>query len=340
MSEMNAANAPNPTLIFSMLGAHARTSALQTAIELDLFGALGEGPSDAATVAARCSASERGIRVLCDYLTVEGLVSKSGEVYGLTPTSAVFLDPASPACMASVARFLGNAEMMETYGKLTSIVREGRTSLPGEGTVEPENPVWVDFAESMEPMMRGAAGPLAEIALAGKTGPVSVLDIAASHGLFGITAARMNPEARITALDWASVLEVTRRKATAAGVVDRFTFVPGDAFKADLGGPHDVVLLTNILHHFDRATCVTLLQRMHAALRPGGRVALLEFVPNDDRVSPPVPAQFAMTMLISTVAGMAYTAREYASMLEEAGFRDVQAHPLTMSPETVVTAEA
>ena len=75
---------------------------------------------------------------------------------------------------------------------------------------------------------------------------------------------------------------------------------------------------------------------MHQALRPGGRAATLEFVPNEDRVSPPMPAAFAMTMLASTVAGDAYTLSELTDMYHQAGFGAITAHPIPMSPHTVV----
>src|ERR1700722_9996874 len=96
--------APSPELIFETLNAYQRSAALRAAIELDLFRAVGEGLGDAASLGRQCGASERGIRILCDYLTIIGLLAKEGGRYRHTPTSALFLDPRSPACMASVSR--------------------------------------------------------------------------------------------------------------------------------------------------------------------------------------------------------------------------------------------
>jgi 2-polyprenyl-3-methyl-5-hydroxy-6-metoxy-1,4-benzoquinol methylase len=329
-------HAPAPELIFESLLAYQRTAALRAGIEVGLFAALGQGPADAATLAGRCAASERGIRILCDFLTTAGLVQKAGGMYSHTPTSAVFLDPTSPACMASTARFLGSPMLQEPFHHLADIVRKGTTVLPGQGSVEPNNPAWVEFAHSMAPMMAGMAGPLAALALERLRGPVSVLDIAAGHGLFGIEIARQNAEARITAIDWPAVLEVARGNARTAGVDERYTLKPGSAFDVEYGGPYDIALLTNFLHHFDVATCVSLLQRVRAALKPGGRVVALEFVPNDDRVSPPVAATFSMTMLATTPSGDAYTQKEFDSMYREAGFGDVRGHSVPTGPETVV----
>jgi ubiquinone/menaquinone biosynthesis C-methylase UbiE len=176
--------------------------------------------------------------------------------------------------------------------------------------------------------------------LEGKSGPMRVLDIAAGHGLFGIEIAKQNPQARVTGLDWAKVLEVAVDNARKVGVADRYDLLPGSAFEVDFGGPYDVVLLTNFLHHFDVPTCVGLLKKVHAALRPGGRAATLEFVPNEDRVSPPMPAGFSLTMLATTAAGDAYTLSELTSMYTDAGFKAITAHPIPMSPHTVVMGEA
>ena len=236
---------------------------------------------------------------MCDFLVINGVLTKREGRYGHSATSAAFLDPRSPACLASIAQFLGNQAMREPFDRLADIVRSGRTVLPGDGAVEPENPIWVQFAETMAPMMAPMAAPLGAIVLQGRLGPMRVLDIAAGHGLFGIEIAKQNPEARVTGLDWAPVLRVALDNARKAGVDGRYDMLPGSAFEVDFGGPYDAVLLTNFLHHFDQPACVGLLQKVHRALRPGGCVATLEFVPDEDRVSPPMPAAFAMTMLTS-----------------------------------------
>jgi SAM-dependent methyltransferase len=329
-----------PRLVFDMMQAHQRTAALKAAVDLDVFSAVGEGKDDVASIARHCNASERGTRILCDFLVINGVLAKEDGKYKHTPVSAMFLDPNSPACVASVAQFLGNAAFQDLDKDLADIVRSGRTSLPGSGTVEPDNPVWVQFAQTMAPMMAPLAGPLGAVVLNGHNGPMKVLDIAAGHGLFGIEIARQNPQAHVTGLDWAPVLRVALENATKAGVHDRYDMLPGSAFDINFGGPYDAVLLTNFLHHFDVPTNVGLLKKVHSSLKPGGRAATLEFVPNDDRVSPPMPAAFAMTMLATTESGDAYTFAELGSMYKEAGFTDITEHPIPMSPHTIVMGRA
>jgi SAM-dependent methyltransferase len=339
-SAPQAAGAPSPALVFETLFAYQRTAALRAAIELDLFRAIGEGAGDVASIAKRCSASERGTRILCDFLVVVGLLRKTEGRYGHTETSALFLDPNSPACVASTARFLGNPMIQEPFDRLAESVRTGRTVLPGQGSVEPENPAWVEFAHSMAPMMAPMAAPLGWIVLDGQKGPLSVLDLAAGHGLFGIELAKQNPEVRVVAVDWAAVLEVACANARRAGVQDRYEPRAGSAFEVEYGGPHDIALLTNFLHHFDPPTCVGLLKRVRASLKPGGRVAALEFVPNEDRVSPPMAASFGLTMLATTAAGDAYTLRELEAIYRAAGFADVAGHPVPTGPHTIVVGRA
>ena len=132
---------------------------------------------------------------------------------------------------------------------------------------------------------------------------------------------RNNPQAEIVALDWPAVLEVAKENAAKAGVTDRYSTIEGNAFDVDFGTGYDVVLLTNFLHHFDPATCETLLRKVHASLADGGRAVTLEFVPNDDRVTPPESAAFSMIMLTSTPSGDAYTFAELERCLRMRGFR-------------------
>jgi SAM-dependent methyltransferase len=235
-------------------------------------------------------------------------------------------------------KFLTLPEVRQSYECLADVVRNGRTALPGQGSVEPENPIWVEFAQSMAPMMAPMAGPLGSMVLQGRTGPMRVLDIACGHGLFGIEIAKQNPQAHVTGLDWAPVLRVALENAERAGIRERYNMLAGSAFEVDFAGPYDVILLTNFLHHFDPDTCVELLEKIHSSLKPDGCVATLEFVPNEDRVSPPMPAAFSMTMLTSTESGDAYTFSELWDMHRRAGFGQVSQHPVPLSPHTVVMA--
>ena len=329
---------PSPALFFETVNAYQRTAALKGAVDLELFTAIGEGNETAEQIARRCNAAPRGVRILCDFLTVYGFLTKSGQRYSLTKDSAAFLDRRSPAYLGGAIEFLLSEPILTAYRDVAALARKGGTTLPEQGTTSTENPIWVKFARGMGPLMTPAAQALAELLDPKANGPLRVLDIAAGHGLYGLAFARRNPAARITALDWPGVLAVARENAQRLGVVDRFATIPGSAFEVDWGRGYDLVLLPNFLHHFDPPTCETLLSKAHAALAPVGRVAILEFVPNDDRVSPPGAATFAMQMLATTPTGDAYTFREFRSMLRNAGFKDAQAHAMPDEFETAVVA--
>lgn len=330
---MASTASPSPALLFDTLNAYHKTAALNAAIELDIFTAIAEGNTTAASVARRCEASERGTRILCDALTVIGFLSKEAGRYQLTTDSAVFLDRKSPAYMGSVVGFLAAPELVDLYKDMAGLVRNGG-ALAGLGTIAPEHPLWVQFARSMAPMMHMPAGAMA--GLAGT--PVNkVLDIAAGHGLFGIAVARKNPAAEVFAADWAPVLEVAKENAVNAGVSSRYHTLPGSAFDVDFGTGYDLVLLTNFLHHFNPAGVETLLRKIHASLAPGGRVLTLEFVPNEDRVSPPTQALFSLMMLGSTPEGDAYTFSEYERMFGAAGFSRLELVELTPAQRAIVS---
>ncbi|HZS07593.1 MAG TPA: methyltransferase [Blastocatellia bacterium] len=329
---------PNPAFIFETLNAYQRTAALRGAIELDLFTAIAEGATDVPAIAARCHASERGTRILCDYLVINGFLTKEANTYGLTQDSALFLNRKSPAYLGTTVRFLNSPHLMNAFQDIAELARRGTTLLGGEGSMDPEHPMWVDFARAMAPMMAPAAEGIAAIVGADKGGKCKVLDIAAGHGVFGIAIARHNPQAEVTALDWKSVLAVALENAEAAGVADRYQTLPGSAFEVDYGRDYDLVLLTNFLHHFDLPTCEQLMRKVHAALKPGGRAITLEFVPNDDRVTPPVEASFSLMMLGSTVAGDAYTFAQYDQIFRSAGFARNEIHELPMSPQHVIVS--
>jgi 2-polyprenyl-3-methyl-5-hydroxy-6-metoxy-1,4-benzoquinol methylase len=191
----------------------------------------------------------------------------------------------------------------------------------------------------MAPLMVPSAMFIAQLVRAQDAEPMRVLDIAAGHGTFGITIAKQNPKATITAVDWPAVLEVAKENAEHAGVIERYTAHAGSAFEADFGDGYDLVLLSNIFHHFDKPTCVRLMKRVHAALKPEGKAVTLKFVPNEDRVTPAAAASFSLQMLIGNDSGDAYTFAEYQEMFGQAGFAKNAIQPVPAMPEQLIVSE-
>ncbi|MEP6947063.1 MAG: methyltransferase [Acidobacteriota bacterium] len=134
-------------------------------------------------------------------------------------------------------------------------------------------------------------------------------------------------------MDWPNVLVVARENAETFGLADRFHEISDSAFDVSLGEGYDVVLVTNFLHHFDVSTCEAFLKRVHSALKDDGQVLTLEFIPNEDRLSPPGEALFPIVMLAATPAGNAYLFAELRSMFENAGFSHNEHRPIPGVPQ-------
>ena len=333
-----AANHPSPENIFAAFFAYQRTAALKAAVDLGVFTAIDEGAKRASEIAKRTEASERGTRILCDYLTTMELLTKSGDQYALTPESAAFLSKKSPMYLGTVGDFLASPTVQRNFEHLTETVKRGTVAPEGNTVSGHEQEHWVAFARAMVPMMMPAAMGIAEALKIESAGPVKILDVAAGHGIFGIVLAQRNAKAEVVAQDWPGVLAVASENAAKMGVAPRHRTLPGDAFAVDFGSGYDLALVTNFLHHYDEATCVKLLQKIGRALTPGGRVVLLEFVPNEDRVTPPMPASFSLTMLAGTPSGDAYTLAQLKKMLAAAGFSGAVTTHAMPTPQTVVVA--
>jgi SAM-dependent methyltransferase len=333
----------SPLFFFQQVNAYQQTATLMAALQLDLFTRLAEATSPeertVPALARKIQASEKGTRVLCDFLTITGLLTKhdaEGPYAWYQPSreAAVYLDRRSPLSLAGAPKFISPPPLHGMAEVVAASVRKGGT-VTEEHTNENAE-MWVDFARSMAPFTGVSAGPMA--ALVDGQGPRKILDIAASHGAFGIACLKRNPQARVVALDGQAVLQVGEENAQKAGVADRWSKLAGDAFTVELGTGFDTALVTNFLHHFTPEENEKFLRRIHGALKPGGKVAVLEFVPNDDRVTPPIPASFALIMLLGTDEGDAYTYRQLSAMLENAGFRGVERHEAEGSPQTIVIA--
>jgi 2-polyprenyl-3-methyl-5-hydroxy-6-metoxy-1,4-benzoquinol methylase len=339
MAAPSQSQRPSPERVFGVLSAFHSSAALKTAIELGIFTIIAEGADRANAIAQRVNAAERGVRILCDYLTIHGFLTKTEDRYALTQESAIFLNRHSPAYMGTLADFLASEGNKKNFDALTASVRKGGTAVAQGDNTKPNDELWVSFARTMAPLTTVSAGFIADLAGAKEGKACKVLDVAAGHGMFGINIAKQNPNAQITAVDWAPVLAVAMENAAAAGVADRVSFRPGSAFEADLGNDYDIVLLTNIFHHFDIPTCEKLMRRVHVALKPGGKAITLEFVPNEDRVTPPMAAAFSLIMLAETDSGDAYTFSQYEKMFHSAGFVKTTLHPVPDMPQQVLLSE-
>jgi 2-polyprenyl-3-methyl-5-hydroxy-6-metoxy-1,4-benzoquinol methylase len=348
---MSAAPGPSPVRFFDTVNAYQHSAAMKAAVEVGLFTAIAEaGGNDrshgitAAEIARRCRIHPRGARILADYLAILGFLQKSGEGEGATyanaEDAALFLDRNSPAYCGGAVEFLASAHVRAHFDALTDRVRNGGAPLSGDNSLAPNHDMWVRFARGMAGIAMGPAQMLAGITLQqlapAPNKPLKVLDISASHGMYGLAFAQGHPQAHIVGQDWPVVLPVALEHAAKLGLADRYTTLPGSAFEVHFGSGYDVILLPNFLHHFDTATNVTLLKKCRDALRPGGLCVTLEFAPDDSRLQPPGTGTFALVMLASTPSGDAYTVTELTRMYEEAGLVNIHSAMLPIGMQRAI----
>lgn len=306
----------NPVYDISL--SYQKTAAMKAAIELDIFTNIGNRCLSAEQISDITGASQRGVRILCDFLCAIGLLGKNTNLYNLSAEAKRFLDRTSPNYLGDVIDFLAAPEIVSMIidDPSSYVIRGGASELT---KISQESPVWVKFAQAMIPFASVAAKRTIAYIAKKAMQPRRVLDVAAGHGLFGIEVANVIKDALVTAIDWENVLAVARRNADLAGVADRYITMSGDAFDIDWGNNYDLVLLPNILHHFNQDGCVHLLSKAKDSLSVDGSVFVIDIMPNPDRISPPEQAAFAFRMLATTPQGDAHTCAEYETMAKAAG---------------------
>lgn len=300
---------------------YAPTLAIEAAVRHGIFDLLDKGPRTAAEIATKTGTSERGITAIVDLLVSIQLLQRKGKRVALTPESATFLVSTKPGFYGTFFQHISD-QLLPKWLQLTDIVKTGRPATKVNSQDEGAE-FFANFVESLFPLSFPAATVLGKHLGIGKSrAPVSVLDIGAGSGVWGISLAKQSPNVRIHAVDWPQVLEVTRRVAGKHGLADRLTTASGDFFDANFGAGHHVATIGHILHSEGRDRSKRLLKKVFDALAPGGTVAVQEFVPDDDRNGPPSALIFAVNMLVNTEAGDTFTFKEMSGWLREAGFKN------------------
>ncbi|HTI70174.1 MAG TPA: methyltransferase [Candidatus Limnocylindria bacterium] len=316
---MNTPAGPSPQRIQQFAWGYTSTLIIQAAVEHRIFDLLHVVPRTLEELVVVSGTSMRGLRALMGGLIGLELVVLQGDRYALTPESATFLVSSSPASMGAFFHHSGR-QLIPAWLKLPEAVQTGR---PAE-RVNAEGPgakFFADFVESLFPMSFPVATLLGEhLGIAHAQAPLSVLDLGAGSGVWGIALAKQSSQVRIRAVDWPKVLEVTRKVANRHGLADRLTLAPGDFATADFGSGHHVATIGHILHSEGVERSKALLKKTFDALAPGGTVAIMEFLLNDDRQGPPPSLIFAINMLVNTDEGDAFSFAEISAWLLEVGF--------------------
>ena len=292
---------------------------LEAALNSRVFDLLDQGPQTVEELSAQSGASVRGLTAVLNALVGLEFLARKGSRYALTPESAAFLVSTKPAYHGGFFRHMSR-QILPNWLQLAEVVRTGRSVVAGNQQADGEQ-FFAEFVEGLFPMSYRAAQVMGEhLGIPKAASPVSVLDIGAGSGVWGIALAHQSPHVTIRAVDWPAVLKVTRRVAERHGVGNRLETVAGDLLKADFGSGHQIATIGHILHSEGRERSRQLLRKTFAALAPGGTVVISEFMPNDERTGPSTPLIFAVNMLIHTAAGDTFTFAEMAGWLKEAGF--------------------
>ncbi|VVM04943.1 acetylserotonin O-methyltransferase [Methylacidimicrobium tartarophylax] len=312
---------------------------VRAAVDLGVFSQLAKNSGTAEEVAGALGVSVRGTRVLLDSLTALQLLGKEKGSYRLLPIAEALLVPESPDYLGDLVH---GSILDETWDHLAEAVRKG-------GLAEAVEPVEQQKrAEEFFPLLirflhvvnRGPAIAAARALGAGAAHRgMRILDLACGSGVWSLAVAHVDPEARVTAVDFPGVLEHTRRYGERHGMADRYEYLPGNIQEVSLPeARYDLAILGHILHSEGEGKSRRLLGRIAKALRPEGRIAILEFLPNRERTGPLDPVLFGLRMFLNTEEGGIFSAEEYAEWLGEAGFPEVESFEIgTHSPLLVAS---
>jgi ubiquinone/menaquinone biosynthesis C-methylase UbiE len=312
----------SPQRIMELVWDFAKPLMVEAAIRNRVFDVLSDGPKTLEQIAAATDASERGLKALLGALVGIGLLGRKGNRYQLPPDVAAFLVTTKPSFMGGL--FLhSSTHLVPHWLRLTEIVRTGKPASRANDATEGSE-FFAQFVEDIFNMSYVSAKVAAAALVKKAKRPVSVLDIAAGSGVWGIAMAEESPQVRVTAVDWAGVIPVTKRVAAKHDVGDRFSYVAGDILEADLGHEHQVATLGHILHSEGAERSQKLLERVFAALASGGSIVIAEFTPDEDRRGPATPLIFGVNMLVNTDHGDVFTLGEIKAWLKAAGYRKVR----------------
>jgi SAM-dependent methyltransferase len=323
MSSQVSAQA-TPERVMQTVWSLVQPLALDAAVQNHVFDVLDAGPKTLEEVSRATGASIRGLAAVMNLLVgIQFLAKTADGRYSLTPESSAFLVSTKPAYQGGFVHQVVSG-LITDFLPLAEIVRVGKTV---ESQVD--SPEAAGFFEQLVgnilPVAYPGARAVAEaLGVSGAVQPVSVLDIGAGSGVWGIALAQASPHVRVTAVDLPGVLPVTRKITQQFGVGDQFTCVGKDIFQDDLGGGYSIATLGHILHMASPDRNRYLLKNIFRALVPGGTLVIGEFIVNEDRTGPVESLAFAVNMLVHTEHGNAYTLGEMSSWLHEAGFVNVR----------------
>jgi SAM-dependent methyltransferase len=295
--------------------AFQQSRVLLTAVELNVFTVLGLEGLESEEAAERVGADPRALDRLLNVLAGLGLVRKDGGLFRNTEAAQRYLNAESPEFLSGLSH---TNNVFASWATLTEAVRRG-TRVRDRGERDPA--ATQAFIEAMHRRARGSADLLAKAL--DLPGARRMLDVGGGSGIYSMAFCRANAELSAVVLDLPQVTPLTRSYVAAEGLSGRVTTQDGDYHEADFGQGFDFILFSAVAHINAPEENRALVRRAARALNPGGRVAVQDFLMDEDRVGPLHGAFFALNMLVNTERGDTYTESEVRAWMEAAGLSDI-----------------
>jgi SAM-dependent methyltransferase len=308
----------------------ART--LTTAVLLGVFDAVHERPARADELADRLGLDPLGMATLLSTLTALGYLAVDGDILRNTPVSEEQLVCSAPRSIASFVGGLADLHW-QVLTRLPEAVRDGSAYAMHEGlNGGPDR--WDAYLRGLHEMFRSEQDSTA--ALVPVDHPDHLVDVAGGHGGFAMAMCRRHPGVRATVVDLPASTAIGRRIVAEEGFADRVTFRDGDVFEVGLGTGADVVSVFNLIHHLPEERGRRLCRMAHAALRPGGFLAVGDCaLPEpDERVS--THGAVSSLLFYAWSHGRNFRPSEVGTWLAEAGFAEIAVHRKPHAPWRMV----
>jgi (2Fe-2S) ferredoxin/2-polyprenyl-3-methyl-5-hydroxy-6-metoxy-1,4-benzoquinol methylase len=318
-----------PDDLNSTLRGFQESRVLLTAVELDLFTAVGKG-ARAEEVAARSGSNPRATEMLLNALVAMGWLTKQGAIFTNSPSSARYFVAGSDDDSRVATMHL--VHLWRTWSTLTECVRGG-TSVSRQEVAERGEEWTRAFIAAMHRNARARA-PLV-VGAVGTEGVTRLLDVGGGSGAYSIAFARAKDDLEVDLLDLAKVIPIAQGHIESAGLAARIRMRSGDLRTDRFEEGYDLVFVSAICHMLSGDENRDLVRRCFAALAPKGRLVIQDFILEPDRTAPKSAALFALNMLVGTEGGSTYTEAEYAAWLKEAGFQDVR-HVRLVGPSGLI----
>ena len=300
------------------LGYYWETKILLTAVRLDVFSILGGKPKTAAEAAARIGAHEPALVLLLNALVAMRLLTKCGEVYGNSSAADSHLVRHSPHYIGHLL-LLHDAEW-NNWGKLEETIRSGKRTVDRH-VFESDPALGANVLAVLHRIGRQSGPELAKrLRLQGRE---QLLDLGGGAGTNAIAFCQVYPDINATVFDLPATLPVAEKTVKEAGLESRISLRGGD-FNLDLlGGPYDVVLMSDILHYQTFETNQALVKKVYDHLAPGGQLVIKDRFLDDAGTAPAWTTAFAVHILVNTQQGSCYKTAEAMQWMTKAGFVSV-----------------